>query len=272
LDAQEFHNGYVYLTTNDEKFYIDAIDNNGNQKRILINKEIAKTIIESNTDTEISIWIGTTEEFNQLTEEEKTNCLCITTDDAETVSFENTSNKVTEINDNADNVTYPTTLAVKNYMSNISGYEKTSNKVTTISNASTDEGYTSPLSVYTLVQNELSAAKTAVLQTVEDRVNGVEKTTNKTTVVNADSKHTEYPTAKAVMTAIEEFATGTDIETTDTIDENSTADTIPNTKAVYDFVVNHTPELPDTIPTVYTGTSEPESSLGKVGDLYVVTE
>lgn len=40
LDAQEFHDGYAYLTTNDGKLYFDAIDDNNNEKRILINPDI----------------------------------------------------------------------------------------------------------------------------------------------------------------------------------------------------------------------------------------
>ena len=37
LDAQPFHDGYAYLTTNDGNFYMDAIDDDGNEKRIHIN-------------------------------------------------------------------------------------------------------------------------------------------------------------------------------------------------------------------------------------------
>lgn len=40
LEAQEFHDGYAYLTTNDGKLYFDAIDDNDNEKRILINPDI----------------------------------------------------------------------------------------------------------------------------------------------------------------------------------------------------------------------------------------
>lgn len=39
LDSQPFHDGYAYLTTNDGNFYIDATDDEGNQKRIHINKQ-----------------------------------------------------------------------------------------------------------------------------------------------------------------------------------------------------------------------------------------
>ena len=269
LDAQEFHSGYAYLTTNDEKFYIDAIDDNGNQKRILINKEIAKTIIESNADTEISIWIGTTEEFNQLTEEEKMNCLAITTDDAETVSFENTSNKTTSITADSTDQQYASAKAIWSALQNISGYIKETDKSTVISNASTDDTIPSSKAVYDHTNNTVDAAKETILQTVEDRVLNVEKTTNKVTEITEEAKHTTYPSSKSVYDFVMNNAS-TDIETVDTIDENSTADTIPNTKAVHDFVVNHTPELPDTIPTVYTGTSEPDASTGKVGDLYVI--
>lgn len=188
LATQPFHDGYAYLTTNDGKFYIDAIDDDGNEKRILINKEIAKAIIEINANTEINFWIGTTGEYNSLSEEEKTNCLCITTDDLEEVSFESVSNKVTEITE--------------------------------------------------------------------------------------DAKHTTYPSSRAVLEAIEIYG-GTDIETTNVIDENSTAEEVPNAAAVYSYIQSVMANINNIIQsqtsTVYSGTSEPDDSIGKVNDIYVIT-
>lgn len=275
LTTQPFHDGYAYLTTNDGKFYIDAIDDNGNEKRILINKEIAKAIRETNANTEINFWIGTVEEYNALSEEEKTNCLCITTDDLEEVSFESVSNKATIIDENSNNVTYPTTLAVKNYMSNIDGYEKIENKDLVISNASDDSHYPTSKAVYENVNNTVNSAKETILQIVENRVYGVEKQSNKVTEINEDAKHTTYPSSRAVFEAIKTFG-GTDIETTNVIDENSTAEEVPNAKATYDFVKNEMNKINEIIqsqtPTVYSGTSEPDASVGKVGDLWVVTE
>lgn len=275
LNDVKFTDGYAYLCTDDESFYIDAVDSDGNEKRILINKQIAKTIIESNADTEISIWIGTKEEYNALSEQEKTNCLCITTDDLEEISFESVSNKVTVIDENSNNITYPTTLAVKNYMSNIDGYEKTDNKDTVISNASDDNHYPTSKAVYENVNNTVNSAKETILQTVEERVYGVEKQSNKVTEITEDAKHTTYPSSLAVLQAIEAFG-GTDIETTNTIDENSTADEVPNAKATYDFVQNEMANINSIIQsqtsTVYSGTSEPDASIGKAGDLWVVIE
>ena len=44
LEAQEFHDGYAYLTVNDGKLYFDAIDDNNNEKRILINPDQETTV------------------------------------------------------------------------------------------------------------------------------------------------------------------------------------------------------------------------------------
>ena len=267
-DITPFHEGWCYVT-NSGFMYIDmnlGTEEEPNNQRICLKSDVTKKLIETNNLSEINLWIGTKEEYNALSEEEKINCLCITTDDLEDVSFESISNKTVIIDENANNITYPTTLAVKNYMSNIDGYEKTENKDTVISNASDDNHYPTSKAVYDNVNNTVNSAKETILQTVEDRVYGVEKQSNKVTEITEDAKHTTYPSSRAVYEAIKTFG-GTDIETTDVIDENSTTEEVPNAQAVYNFVMNSTP---DSVPAVYTGTSEPDASTGKVGDFYII--
>lgn len=235
---------------------------------------ISEALSDVNNGDPIYVWIGTKEEYETI-EEKLENCLYITTNDSENVEFENTSNKVTTIDSDANNTTYPTTLAVKNYMSNIDGYEKTENKEVVISNASDDNHYPTSKAVYDNVNNTVNSVKEEILTTVEDRVYGVEKSTNKVTVVNADSKHTEYPSARATYEAIVAMA-GDSIDKVTTIDENSTDDQLASAKATYDFVKSEMNNINEIIQsqtsTVYSGTSEPDASVGKVGDLWVVTE
>lgn len=220
-------------------------------------------------DIEILVWAGTQAEYNALSDADKEDTLCIITDSTESVNFETVANKVTAISASSTDQQYASARAIWNLVQNISGYIKSTDKSTVISNASTDDTIPSSKAVYTHTNNTVNSIKNEILTTLENRVYGVEKTTNKVTEITEDAKHTTYPSSKAVLDAIETFG-GTDIETTSVIDENSTADQVPNAKAVHDFVVNHTPELPDTIPTVYTGSSEPDASLGKAGDIYFV--
>lgn len=234
-DITPFHEGWCYVT-NSGFMYIDmnlGTEEEPNNQRICLKSDATKKLVETNNLSEINLWIGTKEEYNTLSEEEKNNCLCITTDDLEDVSFESISNKVTTIDENANNVSYPTTLAVKNYISNISGYIKTTDKSTVISNASTDDTIPSSLAVYTHTNNTVNEAKETILQTVENRVYGVENQSNKVTEITEDAKHTEYASAKAV----------------------------------YNFVMNATP---DSVPVIYSSTSNPTSNDGKIGDLWVV--
>lgn len=234
--------------------------------------DISEALSDVNNGDPVYVWIGTKEEYETI-EEKLENCLYITTDDSESVEFENTQNKVTEINENANNITYPTTLAVKKYMANIDGYEKTENKDVVISNASDDNHYPSSKAVYENVNNTVNSIKNEILTTLENRVYGVEKTTNKVTEITENAKHTSYPSAKAVWDLISQYMDKEEdvkIETVTEITENSTDEEIPSAKAVHDFVVNHTPELPDTIPTVHTSSEEPADEDGKVGDLWCV--
>lgn len=272
-----FHEGFCYVT-NDGYFYVDMNIGTAevpNNQRICLKSDAAQKLIELNNLDEISFWVGTTKQYNALSDQEKENCLCITTDGSESVEFENISNKVTVIDENANDVTYPTTLAVLKKLTSIDGYEKTENKEVVVSAGFTDDTYASSKAIYSLVQNEVTNAKNTVLQTMENKILNVEKTTNKVTVVNADSKHTEYPSARATYEAIVAMA-GDSIDKVTTIDENSTDDQLASAKATYDFVQNEINSINEIIqsqtPTIYSGTSEPDASVGKVGDLWVVTE
>lgn len=221
--------------------------------------------IETNHDTPMSIWIGLKSEYDTITEQIE-NCLYIITDYFEEPTVELTTNKTTVVNANSTDQQYPSAKAVWSAITDISGYEKTENKDTIISNASDDNHYPSSKAVYDNVNKTVNSAKETILQTVEDRVYGVEKQSNKVTEITEDAKHTTYPSSKAVLDAIEAFG-GSDIETTDVIDENSTTEQVPNAKAVYDFVMNTTP---DSVPVIYSSTSMPTSNDGKIGDLWVV--
>lgn len=222
----------------------------------------------------VSTWSGTRAEYDVLTTKQD-DCLYIITDESETTEFESISNKVTVINASSDDKHYPSAKAVYQVMQTIDGYEKTSNKDTVISIGSDDNHYPTSKAVYDNVNNTVNSAKETILQTLEKRVYGVEKQSNKVTEITEDAKHTTYPSSLAVLHAIETFG-GTDIETTNTIDENSTADEVPNAKATYDFVKSEMNNINEIIQsqtsTVYSGTSEPDGSVGKVGDLWVVIE
>lgn len=188
--------------------------------------------IETNHDTPMSMWIGLKSEYDAITEQIE-NCLYIITDYFEEPTVELTANKTTVVNENSTDQQYPSAKAVWSAMTNISGFEKTENKDTIISNASDDNHYPSSKAVYDNVNNTVNSAKETILQTVENRVYGVEKQSNKVTEITDDAKHTEYASAKAV----------------------------------YDFVMNATP---DSVPVIHSSTSEPTSNDGKVGDLWVV--
>lgn len=226
-------------------------------------------------DIEILVWAGTQAEYNALSDADKEDTLCIITDSTESVNFETVANKATSISASSTDQQYASARAIWNLVQNISGYIKSTDKSTVISNTSTDNTIPSSKAVYTHTNNTVNAAKDTILQTVENRVYGVEKTTNKVTEITKDAKHTTYPSSRAVFEAIKTFG-GTDIETTDIIDENSTAEEVPNAKATYDFVKNEMNNINEIIqsqtPTVYSGTSEPDASVGKVGDLWVVIE
>lgn len=227
----------------------------------------------------VSTWSGSRAEYNALTTKQD-DCLYIITDESEATEFESISNKVTVINASSDDKHYPSAKAVYQVMQSITGYEKTANKDTVISVGSDDNHYPTSKAVYDNVNNTVNSVKETILQTLENSVYGVEKATNKVTEITEDAKHTTYPSAKAVWDLISQYMDKNEeeeeeevkIETVTEITENSTHEEVPSAKAVHDFVVNHTPELPDTIPTVYAGTSEPDASLGKAGDIYVVIE
>lgn len=224
---------------------------------------------------EILVWAGTQAEYNALSDADKEDILCIITDSTESVNFETVANKATSISASSTDQQYASARAIWNLVQNISGYIKSTDKSTVISNTSTDNTIPSSKAVYTHTNNTVNSIKNEILTTLENRVYGVEKTTNKVTEITKDAKHTTYPSSRAVFEAIKTFG-GTDIETTDTIDENSTAEEVPNAKATYDFVKIEMNKINEIIqsqtPTVYSGTSEPDASVGKVGDLWVVTE
>ena len=228
-------------------------------------------------DIEILVWAGTQAEYNALSDADKEDTLCIITDSTESVNFETVANKVTAISASSTDQQYASARAIWNLVQNISGYIKSTDKSTVISNTSTDNTIPSSKAVYTHTNNTVNSIKNEILTTLENRVYGVEKTTNKVTEITEDAKHTTYPSAKAVWDLISQYMDKNEdeeekIETVTEITENSTHEEVPSAKAVHDFVVNYTPELPDTIPTVYTGTSEPNASLGKAGDIYFIIE
>lgn len=236
-------------------------------------KPVQNKVVTDALNDKPDLWVGTKEEYDAL-ETTDENCFYAILDDYQDAGFENASNKVTTITSSSTDTQYPSAAAVYRTLQNISGYERTENRDNVISAGSTDNTYPSSLAVYTHTNNTVNSAKETILQTIEDRVYGVEKQSNKVIEITENAGHTTYPSAKAVYEAIQTYG-GTDIETTNIIDENSTADEVPNAKAVHDFVVNHVPEIPDVstmIPTVYTSTSEPTPSDGKVGDLWVVTD
>ena len=233
------------------------------------NKNNPHNVTKEQLGLYVSTWSGSRAEYNALTTKQD-DCLYIITDESETTEFESISNKVTVINSSSDDKHYPSAKAVYQVMQSITGYEKTANKDTVISIGSDDNHYPTSKAVYDNVNNTVNSTKETILQTLENRVYGVEKVENKVTEINEKSKHTTYPTAAAVWDLISTYESKAKIETVTEITETSTDTEIPSAKAVHDFVVNHTPELPDTIPTVYTGTSEPDASLGKVGDIYFV--
>lgn len=239
------------------------------------NKNNPHNVTKEQLGLYVSTWSGSRAAYNALTTKQD-DCLYIITDESEITEFESISNKVTVINSSSDDKHYPSAKAVYQVMQSITGYEKTANKDTVISIGSDDNHYPTSKAVYDNVNNTVNSAKETILQTLENRVYGVEKTTNKVTEITEDAKHTSYPSAKAVWDLISQYMDKDEeeeeekIETVTEITENSTHEEIASAKAVHDFVVNHTPTLPDTIPTVYSGTSEPDASLGKAGDIYVV--
>lgn len=239
------------------------------------NKNNPHNVTKEQLGLYVGTWSGSRAAYNALTTKQD-DCLYIITDEFETTEFESISNKVTVINSSSDDKHYPSAKAVYQVMQSITGYEKTANKDTVISIGSDDNHYPTSKAVYDNVNNTVNSAKETILQTLENRVYGVEKTTNKVTEITEDAKHTSYPSAKAVWDLISQYMDKDEeeeeekIETVTEITESSTHEEVPSAKAVHDFVVNHTPELPDTIPTVYTGSSEPDASLGKAGDIYVV--
>lgn len=241
------------------------------------NKENPHNVTKEQLGLYVGTWSGTKAKYDAITTKQD-DCLYIITDESEVAEFEKTTNKVTEINSSSDNNHYPTAKAVYQSLQAIDGYEKITNKVNVISNASTNDTYPSAKAVYDNVNNTVNDAKSEIFNTLENRVYGVEKSENKVTEITKNSTHTTYPSAKAVFDAIETFG-GTDIETTNVINNNSTADEVPNAKATYDFVkseINNMQESVTTLqaatPTVYSGTSEPNASIGKIGDIWVVTE
>ena len=235
---------------------------------------ISEALSDVNNGDPIYVWIGTKEEYETI-KEKRENCLYITTNDVENVEFENINNKATVIDENANDITYPTTLAVLKKLTSIDGYEKSENKDVVVSAGSTDNTYASSKAIYTLVKNETENVKNTILNTVETKLNKAEQSINKTTVVNEDSKHTEYPSARATYEAIVAMA-GDSIDKVTTIDENSTDDQLASAKATYDFVKSEMNNINKIIqsqtPTIYSGTSEPDASVGKAGDLWVVIE
>ena len=120
-------------------------------------------------------------------------------------SKEDTSNKVTSINENSTNTQYPSAAAVYSYvgtaMANIptgsdSSKEDVVNKVTSIDENSTDTEYPSAAAVYSYINN-------AGFLTSTD-ITGKENSSNKVTSIDENSTDTEYPSAKAVYSYIGE--------------------------------------------------------------------
>lgn len=279
LDTKPFKEGNCYLT-HSGFFYADinlgTVESPNNQRiKIKADAETAQKLIELNKALNVSIWVGTKEEYDAITDKDDA-CLYITTDETEEVQWEYLSNKVTELNDSVTDEQYPSALAVWNILSNLNQYEKTENKLTEllIENEPTDIQYYSAKCLHGFFV-DLKTALADLSNDIADR----QKTSEKVTAVTATSTDAQYPSAKAVYDYVTNLGVAIDTyitkyvekvsRKTSTLNSSSTDTQYPSAKAVYEFV---TDSIASDVPIIHASTSEPTASDGKIGDLWVVIE
>lgn len=275
LDTKPFKEGNCYLT-HSGFFYADinlgTVESPNNQRiKIKADAETAQKLIELNKALNVSIWVGTKEEYNAITEKDDA-CLYITTDETEEVQWEDLSNKVTALNDSVTDEQYPSALAVWNILSNLNQYEKTENKLTKFSRdvEPTDTQYYSAKCFY-----DFFVDLNDILIDLSNDVAARQKTSEKVTTISGSSTNEQYPSAKAVYDYVQDLSDAVGIafemlaHKTTTLNSSSTDVQYPSAKAVYDFVED---SIASDVPVVHTSTSEPTASDGKAGDLWVVIE
>ena len=157
LEVTPFHEGYVYFVKEGFLYFdvnLGTEEAPDNQRiKLKADAEIAQKLIELNNLSEMGFWIGTKAEYDAI-EAKEDGVLYITTDDFQDVSFEDKSNKVTEITPTSTDDTYASAKAVYNAINNnFNLAEKTANKVTTLDENSTDEKYPSAKAVVDYIAN-----------------------------------------------------------------------------------------------------------------------
>lgn len=185
LEVTPFHEGYVYFVK--EGFlYFDVnlgTEEEPNNQRIKLkaDAEIAQKLIELNNLSEMAFWIGTKEEYEAI-ETKEDNVLYIVTDDFQDVSFEDKSNKVTEITPTSTDDTYASAKAIYNAILAYGGTDIETTNV--IGSTSTEDKVPNAKAVYNAINNNFNLA---------------EKTANKVSTLSESSTDTTYPSAKAVV-------------------------------------------------------------------------
>lgn len=142
------HNGTAW-------FCLNSIDKNALVAYVQENLDVA--VKEVNQDRLMLFWLGTKAEYDAI-ETKNENCLYFTTDETESLTFEEIINKTGVIDESSTDDQYPSAKAVFKALqlltTALSDIE--SNKVLSITASSTDENYPSARAVYNLFLNTLT--------------------------------------------------------------------------------------------------------------------